>query len=428
MVATEARSEAECAAKAAERRRRLPREMRVFWAAWVVVLMLTAVVCWQKYRAGTSPYNWNPLCGPVFYDLEEYPGTYTLLHTPAFFFNVPDKPLPYPMWNPVAYPPFTAALMAPMYASPSPELLYSVVAGVWLMVGLVWAVRRLLRAGYARASAIAFPLTIILFSFPMARLIQQGNIELVLWIFAATGIWAFWRGWDDAAAVLLGLAAAMKLYPIVLLGLFLPKRKWRAFAEGVATFVLATLGALKWLGPSVGVAWRGSLRNVFGYQGKRIAELTLPSLTWNHSVAELAKVAAHIANFPAEKVTLPYYAAGAAVFCFAFFRKLWKMPAANQLLALSAFMVMFPTISYFHTLVHLYAPFAVLCGLAIRAQKAGVTVPGLKSTMLLFLPLFASFPLLTFPRALLFCGLLQGIVLLALFACATEYRFEVRGS
>jgi hypothetical protein len=73
----------------------------------------------------------------------------------------------------------------------------------------------------------------------------------------------------------------------------------------------------------------------------------------------------------------------------------------------------------------MYAPFAVLCGLAIRAQRAGVTVPGLKTTMLLFAPLFAPFTVLTFPQAFLFCGLVQGMVLLALFVRALEFPLAV---
>ena len=47
------------------------------------------------------------------------------------------------------------------------------------------------------------------------------------------------------------------------------------------------------------------------------------------------------------------------------------MPQSNQLLAVTAFMVMFPPVSYFHTLVHLYAPLLVLLFVAIRAERVG---------------------------------------------------------
>ena len=408
-------------------RMRLPPMLRTFWISSLVGFALAFLAGWLKYRAGESWYNWDPLSDPLFGDMMEYPGTYTLLHTAAFFFNVPGKPWPYPMFSAVAYPPFAAVVMAPMYAFPIPVLLFLIVAGVWLAVVVWWVGRRLVQGGIGLATAILFPLTLVLISFPIQRLVHQGNIELVLWIFAAVGAWAFLKGHDDAAAVLWGLAAAMKLFPIILLILLLPRKRWRALAVGVGTFVGSTVLSLWWLGPSIGVAWRGSLQNVFGYQGSRVGEWTLRELVANHSVMELAKMAAMIAHFPLAKLTLPYYACGALVMGIAFFGKLWKMPVANQLLAVTTFMVMFPPISYYHALVHMYAPLVVLGWVAICAQQAGIQVRGLQGTMLLFVPLFVPFSVLTFPRAVLFCGLLQSVVLVVLFLCALEYPFAVEG-
>ena len=403
----------------------LPSEMRAFLWATLVGVALAVVLGWLKYKAGESIYNWYPLSDPLFGDLMEYRAEYSLLHSAGFFFSAAAHPWVYPMWNPVAYPPFAAAVMAPLYAFRIPELLFWIVAGAWLIGCVVWARRRLIRAGIAGAGAIGFPLTVVLASFPIARLIHQGNIEIVVWMLTAVGVWAWWRGWNDAAAVLWGLAAAMKLFPIVLLALLLPRKKWRAFAEGVAAFLLATVWALWWLGPTVGVAWRGSLQNVFGYQGKRLGEWTLQELVANHSWVEIAKLAAKIMRLPLAHLTLPYYLLGAVLLAWAFFGRLWKMSAANQLLGISVFMVGLPAISYYHALVHLYAPLAVLCGVAISAQRAGVVIPGLKRTMLLFAPLFLPFTVLTFPHVVLFCGLIQAVVLVALFGCAVRYRFEV---
>jgi hypothetical protein len=403
---------------------RLPAELRAFWIASLVAFGLTCLVGWLKYHAGQGKFNWDPLSDQLFFDLSEYRGTYSLLHTSAFFFNFPNHPWPYPMWCAVAYPPFAAAVMAPMYASPIPDLVYLAAAAGWLAAGVWWTVRALVRSGIDLLTATLLPLTLLLVSFPIARMIHQGNIELVVWMFTAVGAWAFMSGRDHAAAALWGLAAAMKLFPLILLGLLLPRRHYRAFAVGVAAFVGATLMSLWWLGPTVGVAWRGSLENVFGYQGFRMKQWTLVSLATNHSLIEPVKMVAVIVHYPLEKVVLPYYTCGALMMAFVFIKKLWKMPEANQLLAVTAFMLMFPTISYYHTLVHLYAPLAVLGWVAIRAQRAGVTVPGLKTTMLLFVPLFASFTLLTYPQVFVYCGVVQALVLVTLFLRATEYRFE----
>ncbi len=414
-----------CGAHSKTARLRLPVEVRAFWWAALIGVLLAMVIGWLKYRAGMSIYNWDPLSDLLFGDLMEYRAQYSLLHTSGFFFNFAAYPWQYPMWNAVAYPPFAVAVMAPLYAFRIPELLYLIVSGTWLIVGAVWAARRLSQAGIAAVPAIAFPVTIAVASFPIVRMIHEGNIEVVLWMFTALGVWAFWRGKNDAAAVLWGLAAAMKLFPLVLLALLLPRKKWREFAEGIAAFALATLWALWWMGPTIGVAWRGSMQNVFGYQGQRMSEWTLRELVANHSAINLAKMVAMMTGFPLAHLTLPYYALGAAVLAWAFFGKLWKMPAANQLLALSVFMVALPPISYYHTLVHLYAPLAVLFGVSLQAAGAGVTVPGLKKTILLFAPLFLPFTVMTFPQVILFSGLIQAIVLVVLFGCALAYRFEV---
>lgn len=417
--------EAEVDASAPTRPLRLPRELRAFWIASAIGIALAIVVGWLKWRSGLPVYNWDPLSDPRFGDLLEYPGTYTLLHTRAFFFNVADKPWVYPMYAPVAYPPFAAVIMAPIYLSGQPEFVFSLLSAAWLLAAFAWVRSWMLRAGLSRWTATLFPLTAAAMSFAIARLVHEGNIELVVWVLTATGVWAWVREKNDLAAVLWGLAAAMKLFPLVLLALLLPARKWRAFAVGVATFCVSTLWSLWWLGPTFADAWHGSIVNVFGYQGTRVSEWTLRELVANHSVIQLAKLGAIIVHFPLSRLTLPYYAAGALVLAAAFFLKLWRMPRANQLLAVSTFMVMFPAISYYHALVHLYAPLVLLAWVAIRAERAGVQVPGLRTTILLFVPLFLPFTVLTFPKALLFCGLIQALVLILLFLCAIQYRFEV---
>jgi hypothetical protein len=154
-----------------------------------------------------------------------------------------------------------------------------------------------------------------------------------------------------------------------------------------------------------------------------VGEWSLHELAANHSVFGLAKLGAMMVGLPLARLTLPYYACGAALMGWAFFARLWRMPMTNQLLALTAFMVALPPISYFYALVHLYAAWVVLVFVAVRAEKAGVRVKGLKAAMLLLVGLFASFMLFTFPRVGLFGGLVQACLLVALWLCAVEFSF-----
>jgi hypothetical protein len=126
-------------------------------------------------------------------------------------------------------------------------------------------------------------------------------------------------------------------------------------------------------------------------------------------------------GWPATGLVAIYYAAGAVVFAVVFFGRLWRMPRANQLLAVTVFMVMLPPVSYFYALVHLYAAWVVLMFLAVKARNP---VRGLGAAILLFVPLFGSFTLLTFRGVWLFGGLVQACLLGAMFVCAVWFPFE----
>ena len=401
----------------ANRRAALPAALRWFWVGSLATLAFTVLVAYVEYRMGFSRFHYNPLTGDRYQDLMEFMPVYRLLHSAAFFDGIGESR--------VAYPPFGAVLYALIYATGHPVAFYLGTATAWVAV-CIWGIRRaLIRQGVGAVAAALFPLTLTLTSFPLAGLLQRGNLELYVWIFAATGTWLFFRGKPDEAAVFWGLAAAMKLYPVLFLALLLPCRRWRAFAVGLGTFVGVSVASMAWLGPSIQIAWHGALRNIFGYQGRRAGEWTLHELMANHTAYHLAKFAAAAAGAPVAKLAIGYYLCGAAVLALAFFGKLWRMPVGNQLLALTAFMVGFPPVSYFYTLVQLYAPCLVLLFVAVWAERVGVKIKGLWYTTLLFVPLFSSFMLFTFPRVFLFGGLVQGLLLVVLFLCAIQYRFEV---
>jgi len=389
----------------------------MFWAGSLVAFAMMLLVSYIEYRMGFKQPHYNPLGGDRYQDLMEFWPAYKPLHSAAFFGANG--------YSHVAYPPFGAAIYALVYGTGHPVVFYLGTAAVWLAAG-VWGVRReLIAQGIGRVTATLFPLTVALVGFPIAGLLQRGNIELFLWVIAATGTWAFLRGRENGAAVLWGMAAAIKMYPVLLLALLLPRRRWRALAVGAGSMVATTLLSAAWLGPTMTAALRGALRNTFGYQAVRASQWTLHELMANHTAFDLAKFGALLTGVPLAKLMLPYYACGALMMGLAFFGKLWKMPVANQLLAVTAFMVMLPPVSYFYSLVHLYAPWLVLVFVAIHAQKAGVDAQGLKLTMLLFVGLFASFMLFSFPRVYLYGGLVQGGMLAMLFLCALQYPLGV---
>src|ERR1035438_804859 len=135
----------------------LPRLLRMFWMWSAVAFVLMLVVSALEYRAGFDKGRWDPWARP-FMDLQEYPGTYKLLHTADFFD---------PVSKPVAYPPFAAVVMTPMYARASPAGVYLVISVAWIAVS-VWGVRRELMAqGICGWTATLFPASLLLLVFLM---------------------------------------------------------------------------------------------------------------------------------------------------------------------------------------------------------------------------------------------------------------------
>lgn len=395
----------------------LPKVLRWFWMGSAIAFGLTLLVGFLEFRAGMNLYRWSGFDTPYFRDLIEDLPTFRLLHTAAFFDPAGSSP--------VAYPPFGAVQLVALYATGHPVIFFLMLAIAALGLA-IWGVgRALIESGIDRRTALLFPLTLTVMSFPIERLVVQGNIEIFLWIFAAVGTWAYLRDRDDVAGAMWGLAAASKLYPAALLLLFWPRRRFRAFAIGLVVFFAASLLSMLYLGPDLATVWRGSLHNVFGYQQLRAAELSTRELNANHSWFLLVKFAAAVFGTSALALVKLYYVCGGLLFLVVFFVRLRKMPIANQLLGVSIFMLSLPTISYFHTLVNLYAPLLALFFLAIRADRAGVRIEGLSTAILLFVPLFASFQLFTFPTVFLFCGVVQAVVLVVLFLYAVQYPFEL---
>jgi hypothetical protein len=181
----------------------LPKVLRWFWIGSVGAFTLMVLVNYLEYLAGVPRDARFPIGHIWFGDLLEFlpmfqhAPTAGLLRSTAF--------------STLAYPPFGSVFYALMYSFGHPVVLYLAIFALWLGVAIESVRRRLIDHGVDRVTAILFPLTLAVVSFPIEGLIQRGNIELFVWVLAAAGMWAFLRDRDKTAAVLWGLAAATKL-------------------------------------------------------------------------------------------------------------------------------------------------------------------------------------------------------------------------
>ena len=111
---------------------------------------------------------------------------------------------------------------------------------VWLLVNLAllvplcWLLRSMTGLTYQRI-ALVFAL-----SFPLHRNLLYGQFYLLLLLLIVAGCWAYLREYYVLAGVLVAIAAAAKIFPVLFFIFFLQRRAWRAlvcrsgYGHGVA--------------------------------------------------------------------------------------------------------------------------------------------------------------------------------------------------
>ncbi len=225
-------------------------------------------------------------------------------------------------------------------------------------------VRALSVRGVRRADAELFVVILCATSWPLLFLIERANIEAFVVALYFTGALAYWRNWPRTAAFFWGLAASIKIYPIVLLALFFRKRLASAAVIGFATFASALIISFWWIGPTVQIAALGTLHGIGGFVTTYADHSRIAELRWDHSYLALIKAPLSIARLHLSKdVTvisrLYLFGAGLAALVL-FFTRVQHKSRLNQFVLLSIAMISLPPVSYDYTLCHLYPSFALI--------------------------------------------------------------------
>lgn len=112
-----------------------------------------------------------------------------------------------------------------------------------------------------RSFTAVHTLLIALLSYPFLIAVDRANFELLVYVFLLAFIYLFSRGQYGWSASCLGIAIALKAYPVVLLALYLPARQIRVALIGVGVAAIATVGSLLCfqggLGPNVAFILQG---------------------------------------------------------------------------------------------------------------------------------------------------------------------------
>ena len=92
-------------------------------------------------------------------------------------------------------------------------------------------------------------------SFPFYRNLLFGQFYILLLLLIVAGCWSYLGGNRVLAGVLVAIAAACKVFPILLFVFFLQRRDWRALVAGVITGVAAVAASVAVFGWTVHRTW-----------------------------------------------------------------------------------------------------------------------------------------------------------------------------
>ncbi len=264
---------------------------------------------------------------------------------------------------------------------------YVVLAGASILILCAILLKALRKNGLSVGHAALFVFSTVILSYPLAVLLQRWNIEVLVWLLTSLGIWQFVSDRPKTSAVLIGLAASLKLYPLILLGLFLPRRRYAAFFLSILVFLGVTVISLEAIGPSIGAAyaWNSFQLQEFSkyYAG------SLWALGYDHSFFGLIKFLTLSWHPNVDHWVRPYTITAGLASLILYFTRIWRIPVVNQVIALSVLNVMLAPISFDYTLLNLYPALALLAIVVLRAEQGlAPKVPYANAYLLLFALVF----------------------------------------
>lgn len=403
---------------------RFPRPLRVFLILFAAYTAITWISCGIHFLHGDPQAYSSPFIHKAtdpWTDLRTYEWRFKDFHTLKFF-EVSHK-----FWLAYfSYPAAASLIYWALYHAPHITAMYLLIAGVWIAVLLVALVLLLRRWRWSSAQATGFAVFIAATCFPLDFMIERGNIELIVWVVIFCGLGAFLYQRTYPAAVLLGVAAAFKIFPIIFCGLLFRRRTWRAFALALASAVALTLFALWFAGPTIKQAFIGFNGTVASYQRHYSMPARPADVGMDHSLFALAKVVGvHLHLDISTWLTRYYVIAGIGALAL-FFGRAIRLPLFNRVLFLTIMAVLLPPNSFDYTLVYLYAPWLMLVLAAISVHRSGAAPASerrLIAYFLCFVPLFAPFSLFVH-HGNRFGGQVQTLALLVLLALCLAFPVE----
>lgn len=378
--------------------RPMPWLMTVYAILTTVLASLSwsiSILLWVQGRGEVAGMwaHWNDR----FADIEHYDGIFRYFHQPQFFLS--DERFAYPAPSAVVYD-----LLLQLQRFHLEYLRLGVVITVCLALALVPAYflcKELVRRGVRPWNVALFVASLLVTSWPFVFLIERANLEFVVVLLTFAGAASYWRGKPVAAGVFWALAGSMKIYPIVMLLLFVRRDERKALLAGIGTFFGSVLLSSWFVGPTLVQVMRGTIRGMSGFLSSYADRIRFEELKFDHSYLAVLKTplseSALMPSLDVTRLTHLYLAVVVPVALLVYVFRVRSLPPLNRYMLLSLAMVTLPPVSYDYTLVHLYPCLGLLVLLSVQVRD-------LRQRCLALIPLFFCFALVFAPENFAFYG------------------------
>lgn len=386
----------------------------VFASLWGVALAAVFVQACLFHKG--YPYNTFLFRPEIhFTDFTIFNPRFSVWDGSERFYAVPGFPFTYPA-------PLLACFIAYWKLTPHPLAAYLATVILFALGAAALIVRRY--------PALRWPVAATaLGSYPLMFLLDRANIEGLVWIAVALAAFALARRRFTTSAILFGTAAGMKIFPGVLLLLFLRKRRYRYFPVGIAAAVISNVAALALAGPTISQALRHVIAGMDFFRHFEILTHRPDQIGFEHSLFSWIKQILHLILHSSKQtdqllpaMCLVYLAIVGTSFAVLYLFYIRKLPVLNQLFALTACSIVLPFVSYDYTLVHMYIPWAAFLIYLATDVAAGRAVLPVKHALAFLIPcavLFAPLSWMLFQES--GCGgQIKALALVAVIAASIK--------
>lgn len=218
--------------------------------------------------------------------LDTYPDFRTYYYGPQVFLLGQNPYRPGEGFTEFLYPPYALLFFMPLSFFP-----YELAGKLWVALSVVLLFISVLLLNAAVEGRKLFKNTLVIFglaglSFPIKFTLGMGQSNVLLLFFVTVAIWFFYKKREYFSGFLLGLAFALKPFPVLLLPYFIFLQRWRFVTLTVIVFIIVNMFSLlfmethiftdyfSYILPSTALSWKADYYNqaLSGFVARLIAD------------------------------------------------------------------------------------------------------------------------------------------------------------